>query len=611
MVDTIAAAPGVVARAASALAATADGLGRDDLAGRLRIAAARATRPATIVCVVGEFKQGKSSLVNALVGRDVCPVDDDLATSAITLIHHGEDLRVTVRRREDGQTAVEEIDPAALTDWVTEAGNPGNTKGVERVDIGVPSPLLADGLVLVDTPGMGGLGAGHAAATLAFLPFADGLVFVSDASAELSAPEVDFLAQARDACPTVLFAVTKTDLYRRWREIEALDVAHLGRDGVGVRTMALSSPLHLRAVERDDPELDQQSGFPDLFAILDRDVVRPAKDLAGGRAATEAMGALEQLDSAVRHELQALGDPERGAAVAAEARAAQQRIEHLRGPGARWTIVVGDGVTDLSNDVTFRFRDAMRKIVRSTEDEIEALKSAKEWDDIGRRLQTEVAAAVSNAFVGIEAGAAVIRDRVLDVLAEDIVDIELPGAGPGLDVATLWSGKPLDATSSRRSKVASETMTGLRGAQSGIIMFGMMGQFLPTGIGVLLASNPVTLGLGAVFGGLQLVDAHKRKIAQRRQQARINARQFSDDVQFEVGNTIGELLRTTQRVIRDEFTERIAELHRTYLETARTATEAVARGAADRDRRTAELTAALARLADHRTELDAAVAVPA
>ena len=54
------------------------------------------------------------------------------------------------------------------------------------------------------------------------------------------------------------------------------------------------------------------------------------------------------------------------------------------------------------------------------------------------------------------------------------------------------------------------------------------------------------------------MDAHKRKIAQRRQQARVNARQFSDDVQFEVGNAIGEVLRTVQRAIRDEFTDRIA-----------------------------------------------------
>ncbi|MDQ3294740.1 MAG: hypothetical protein M3527_09880, partial [Actinomycetota bacterium] len=303
-------------------------------------------------------------------------------------------------------------------------------------------------------------------------------------------------------------------------------------------------------------------------------------------------------------------DPTRGAAVAAAAEAATGRLEHVRGPGARWTILVGDRITDLSNDVTYRFRDAMRKVLRNVEDEIEALKTAQEWDDIGRGLQGQVAATVADAFVSIETGAATIRDAVLDLLAEDVGDVSLPGVQQAFDVTTLWSGKPIDVKASRGGKVLAEALTGLRGAQSGIIMFGMMGQFLPAGIGVIVASNPVTLGLGAVFAGMQLVDAHKRKIAQRRQLARTNARQFADDVQFEVGNTIGEVLRTVQRAIRDEFTDRIAELHRTYAEAARSAAEALSRDDADRATRTSELTVFRDQLAQHRAQLDPTVGAP-
>ena len=73
-------------------------LERPDLVGRVTAAAARLQRPSTIVAVVGEFKQGKSSLVNGLLGQPVCPVDDDLATSAITLVRHGEQPGAVVRR---------------------------------------------------------------------------------------------------------------------------------------------------------------------------------------------------------------------------------------------------------------------------------------------------------------------------------------------------------------------------------------------------------------------------------------------------------------------------------------------------------------------------------
>ena len=76
-------------------------LERPDLAERVSAAAARLRRPSTVVCVVGEFKQGKSSLVNALLGQNVCPVDDDLATSAITLVRWAEEAGAVVRRKAD------------------------------------------------------------------------------------------------------------------------------------------------------------------------------------------------------------------------------------------------------------------------------------------------------------------------------------------------------------------------------------------------------------------------------------------------------------------------------------------------------------------------------
>ncbi len=115
---------------------------RDDLIDRIKAAAIRATRSDTVVCVVGEFKQGKSSLVNSLVRRNVCPVDDDLATSAITMVRFGEKPSATVRFRDGEESASAQIQIDELDQWVSEIGNPGNIKGVERVEIAVPSPPM-------------------------------------------------------------------------------------------------------------------------------------------------------------------------------------------------------------------------------------------------------------------------------------------------------------------------------------------------------------------------------------------------------------------------------------------------------------------------------------
>ena len=565
-------------------------LNREDLATRLQVAAARVARPTTIICVVGEFKQGKSSLVNALLGENVCPVDDDLATSALTLIRYGEDRHVEIRRRVGTETVVEPATVESLADWASEAGNPGNSKGVERVEVTLPNAMLK-GIALVDTPGMGSLGAGHAAATLSFLPFADALLFVSDASAELSAPEVEFLQRAQELCPNVLFALTKTDLHGSWRRIAELDAAHLSHT---LEPLPVSSQLRSVAVARLDRAMNDRSGFPTLFAALEQRVIAPAKALAGRRAADEAAGVADQLVLTLRAELDVLTGGGGAAEAGERAQAAVAKLEHLRGPGARWSIVVSDRLTDLTNDVTFAFRGAIRQITRDLETDIEELKTPQQWDELARRLQTEVAEAVTAAFTAIANGAQATREAVTELLAEEAADLpRVAERALPLDVRSLWSAKSIDPKGSKTGRVASSTLTGLRGAQSGMMMFGMMARFLPAGVGAILMANPVTIGFGAAFGGMQLLDAHKRKVAGRRQAARVALRQFTEDVQFEIGNAMTEALRSVQRSIRDEFTERVTELQRTYADIARTAGEAAQRGAADAERRTTEVHAAL------------------
>ena len=85
--------PTEVAAVVAEAVALADARGREDLAERLRAIADRVARTDTVVCVVGEFKKGKSALINALIGTDVCPVDDDLATMTVTVVRHSTGAR--------------------------------------------------------------------------------------------------------------------------------------------------------------------------------------------------------------------------------------------------------------------------------------------------------------------------------------------------------------------------------------------------------------------------------------------------------------------------------------------------------------------------------------
>lgn len=571
-------------------------LDRSDLATRATVAAGRLRRPSTIVCVVGEFKQGKSSLVNALLGHPVCPVDDDLATSAITLVRFGEQAGAVVRTKQDGKEVATPIPVTELNQWVSETGNPGNHKGVERVEVAVPSPFLKQGLVIVDTPGMGGLGAGHAAATLSFLPFADGLIFVSDASAELSAPELEFLRRAIELCPSVLFAQTKTDLFANWQKILDLNRGHLERQGITIPIVAVSSALRTVALARKDRSLNDLSRVPELVQHLSNDVIAPAKASATQRSVGEARSIVAQVVAGYRAERAAIEDPAGSAGAMAALEAAKGRIEYLRGPGAKWSVLVGDKVTDLSNLVTFQLRGSMREIQRLMDERIEVLAKGDEWDELARYLQTVVADEVTKAFVALEEGRMAVRTQVIDLLQEE--DIGVDGRSfsvSAVAVGDMWQDKSLDPTTSGGKKAWSTGLTGLRGAQGGIMMFGMMGTFLPTAAGVLLASNPVLLGIGALFGSMGLAEDRKRKVQMRRQSARSQVRQFLDDVQFEVNNQIGAVIRDIQRDLRDEFGDRLSELLRTYTEAATRAQQEMQKSQVDRQGRSKQLDAALSR----------------
>jgi predicted GTPase len=161
------------------------------------------------------------------------------------------------------------------------------------VEVGLPHRMLRTGLAMVDTPGVGGLDSAHGFLTLGALRYAKGVVFVTDAAQELTAPELAFLRTAVERCPTTAVVVTKIDLYPHWRRIVELDRQHLARAGLDLPMIAVSSILRLRAVQ--DPELNAESGFSELVTFLARDVVARTRERSARTAAVEVDFVASQL----------------------------------------------------------------------------------------------------------------------------------------------------------------------------------------------------------------------------------------------------------------------------------------------------------------------------
>ena len=589
------------------IARVADRNGRVDLAQRLRTGRERAARPETVVCVVGEFKQGKSSLINALLEASICPVDDDLATAVPTVLCHGPETSITVHARVEGRAQATNIEPADLSDWVTESGNPDNERGVEQVEIRIDHPVLAEGLVLIDTPGVGGLGAGHAVAAAAFLPYADALVFVSDASTELTAPEIEFLLEATEACPQVVVAITKTDLYPSWRQIVELDRGHLGAAGHAAPLLPVSADGLAAGLQLGDDQLVVESGIPALRELLLGQVLDPGRDRAARLLLTECESVLGHLEALTGAELDVIRDPasleqarEHYATVAA-------RLQQQRESGARWQQVLNDGVTDLSSQVTFRFRADLRRVGQETDAQIEELRTPEQWDALAESLQRQVAQLVGDLLTDLDSRTDELAGRVRDLLRDEIHFTGV--AGRDEQLPTLADSNlqlPEQAGGFRRA--GSGAMGAMRGAQSGLLLFGLLGRYLPVGAAAIMFSNPVTLVLGAAFAGKQVRDVRRQSLTARRQQARSAVRSFLDAFQLEASNRLAEVMRERSRALRDHFVERVAELQATAQALAEQAQRDVGTIEADHAQRGPALESQAAELAALRPRMTHVIA---
>jgi small GTP-binding protein len=159
--------------------------------------------------VVGQFKRGKSTLINALVGESILPTAAVPLTSVVTMLRYGSQKRIVVYF-ENGQ--LQTITPEELQDYVTEKLNPENVKRVKRVEIELPSEFLAEGVCLVDTPGIGSIYAHNTDAANRFLPESDATIFLMTADQPLSIGEVEFLRNVRDHVTKIFFVLNKVDL---------------------------------------------------------------------------------------------------------------------------------------------------------------------------------------------------------------------------------------------------------------------------------------------------------------------------------------------------------------------------------------------------------------
>lgn len=226
------------------------------------------------VAVLGQFKRGKSTFINALLGSPLLPSAVVPATAIPTFITWApsacvratfQDGRAPEEVHPEGASAIQE----QLHAWVTEEGNPVNQRGIARVDLCVPAEVLRDGIVLVDTPGIGSTFQHNSDMAMQVLPECDAGLFVVSADPMITAAEIAYLADVRQHVVQLFFVLNKIDYLAAAERTQALRFVRTALQRAGQaetepRIYALSARQALEAKVRGDDAAVEASGLGEI-----------------------------------------------------------------------------------------------------------------------------------------------------------------------------------------------------------------------------------------------------------------------------------------------------------------------------------------------------------
>jgi ribosome biogenesis GTPase A len=555
--------------------------GRTDLIQWVQQKRAQLVDPALRVLVVGEPKQGKSQLVNALINAPVCPVGDGLTTAIPTVVRHAEAPTATV---VEGRVST----PVAVDDVASRISTAvgRRTDTAEYAEIGVPRGLLAAGLVLIDTPGADGDNLPAAGNSVAAPARADVVIMVTDATRELSVSEVNLLLNVVRSHPRVVVALTKIDIAPHWRLVAERNRQHLASAGIAAPLVPVSATLRLTAARTNDKAINAESGFPDLVARLKQYLAGKKDVLAPAAVGVLAATVIEQLAAPLRAELSAKDSEE----PMARLYEAQRTLDELRRCSTRWQNTLNDEMTDLMSDIEYDLRERTRQIMRKVDDAFDAADPLRTWDDYQAWLEKSLTEVAESNFAWLLQRCDWISGRVADHFVRYEADV-VPEWRVNMPDLTRHIGT-IDQPNIERFTAAQKLFTGLRGSYGGLLMFG-----LATTLAGMPLINPISLGAGALFGGKTIRDEGKSLLRRRQALAKTASQRHIDDFFLRLNKECKDTARWVQRILRDHYTSVTEQLHDAIVHSLRNAKQAADADAAERNKRQMEIQQQMRRLA--------------
>lgn len=346
------------------------------------------------LAVLGQFKRGKSTLLNALLGEGVLPSSVVPLTAIPTRLRAGSRRQVRIAYLDERPDEVFAAPDAAglstvLGRYVTEEANPENRLGVREVEVLHPSPALAHGVALIDTPGIGSTFEHNTVTTMAHLSECDAALFLVSADPPITAVEVAFLRDVAGRVPRLFFLLNKVDYLTD--EETAAAIGFLRRvlvEQVGLAGETLIYPVSARrglaARETGDEVAWRASGCADVAERLVAFLVEEKQQVLEASVRRRAAEVVAEVLLALRLSVRALAMPiqeleeKRRLFEAAVAEAEQQRQfaqDILAGEQRRLAALLEEHVDGLRGRYRARLGDAIDTVLTGGGSEADAVEA--------------------------------------------------------------------------------------------------------------------------------------------------------------------------------------------------------------------------------------------
>lgn len=400
------------------------------------------------VVVCGEVKKGKSSLLNAIIGQEILPVNNEIATSQV--------FRISNSDRESFQLVF--TDGTRQTITKTELSRYGsqidaNLKGepvfqnrsLSYIQVNIPIAFLPKGVSLVDTPGLGALYKSHEWITQNYVSNADAIIFVLDPERPIEEQEKKFILRALDVTENIIFVMTKIDLYTpeacsmiMSRNESLLADIYASKGNAMPQIMPVSSLGLMKASTGKVKALNainlKNSKFPEVKAELIKLMFRGVGILRTGQALSEATTQVTKAKNVIDDMLKVcIVDNQKEQAIITERKVQQQQQLQIEwGAQSQRRQQIIEEIGAICGSVTSRVQQIVSStgsIYKEYEAKINALSSMDEVERLGKSMSQEVVNDVSSQWQSIAHQTEVRVAAVLSTVSTQIGNVGISTIG--------------------------------------------------------------------------------------------------------------------------------------------------------------------------------------